>query len=75
MIEKMDERRKWKHSNTEAGRRNYRKLNNELRRETDKAKEIQLDEDLKELEELEKRGRSDLMHKKVKEINRSSRSG
>ena len=54
MIEKMNERKKWKHSNTETGRRNYRKLDNELRRETDKAKEIQLDEDLKEVEELEK---------------------
>ena len=75
MIEKMDERRKWKNSNTEAGRRNYRRLNNELRRETDRAKEIQLDEDLKELEELEKKGRSDLMHKKVKEINRVKKGG
>ena len=31
-------------------------------------------EDLKELEELERRGRSDLMHKKVKEIIRMRRS-
>ena len=75
MIEKMNERKKWKHSNTETGRRNYRKLDNELRRETDKAKEIQLDEDLKEVEELEKRGRPDLMHKKVKETNRTRKGG
>ena len=75
MIEKMDERRKWKHSSTEAGHRNYRKLNNELRRETDKAMEIHLVEDLKEVEELEKRGRSDLVHKKVKENNRKKRRG
>jgi hypothetical protein len=38
MISKMDERRKWKHFNTEEGRRNYRSLRNELKRATDEAK-------------------------------------
>ena len=39
MIKKMDERRKWKSVNTTTGQQNYRRLNNELRRETDKARE------------------------------------
>ena len=38
MISKMDERRKWKNVNTEEGRRNYRRLRNELKRVTEKAK-------------------------------------
>ena len=36
MISKMDERRKWKNVNTEEGRRNYRRLRNELKRATKK---------------------------------------
>ena len=38
MISKMDERRKRKNVNTEEGRRNYRRLRNELKRATEKAK-------------------------------------
>jgi len=38
MISKMDERRKWKNFDTEEGRRNYRRLRNELKRATEKAK-------------------------------------
>jgi len=34
MISKMDERMKWKNVNTEDGRRNYRRLSNELKRAT-----------------------------------------
>ena len=40
MIDKIEERRKWKSVNTEAGRRKYKQLNNELRRITDEAREI-----------------------------------
>ena len=39
ITEKMQERRKWKNKNTEEGKRTYRRLNNELRRETDQARE------------------------------------
>jgi hypothetical protein len=38
MISKMDERRKWKNVNTEEGRRNYRRVRNELKRTTEMAK-------------------------------------
>ena len=43
MISKMDERRKWKNVNTEQGRRNYRRLRNELKRTTEKAKKEYLE--------------------------------
>ena len=38
MISKMDERRNWKNVNIEKGRRNYRRLRNELKRATENAK-------------------------------------
>ena len=39
MINKMDERRKLKNKSNEEGKKRYRELNNELRREAAKAKE------------------------------------
>ena len=39
----MDERRKWKNVNTEEGRRNYRRLRNELKRATEKVKKEYLE--------------------------------
>jgi len=39
MIDMMEERRKWKHQSTEAVEKEYRRINNKLRRETDQAKE------------------------------------
>ena len=39
MISKMDERRRWKSINNEEGKKRYRQLNTELRREAKKAKE------------------------------------
>jgi len=36
MISKMHERRKWKNVNTEEGKKNYRRLRNELKRATGK---------------------------------------
>lgn len=75
MIMKMNERRRWKNVDTEEGRVRYRKLNNELRRETDKARENWWMEACEELEEMDKRGRSDLMYVKVKEITRTKKTG
>jgi hypothetical protein len=36
----MDERRNWKHVNNEEGRKNYRRLRNELKRATDNTESI-----------------------------------
>jgi type I site-specific restriction endonuclease len=43
MVSKMDERRKWKNVNIEEGRKNYRRLRNELKRATDNAKKEYLE--------------------------------
>jgi hypothetical protein len=40
MISKMDERRQWKNVNTEEGRKNYRRLRNELKGAKKKKKGI-----------------------------------
>ena len=68
---------KWKNAgneksfNTEAGRRKYKQLNNELRRITDKAKEIWWANQCSELESLDRHGRSGLMCAKVNELTKS----
>lgn len=40
MIDKKEERRKWKNVNREHGKRMNRKLNNEFQRETDRARAV-----------------------------------
>ena len=66
MISKMDERRKWKNVNTEEGRRNYRRLRNELKRATEKAKTEYLENACTEIMEFHRIGRYDLMYMKTK---------
>src|SRR4029077_1545421 len=56
MLERIEERRKWKNINTDEGRKEYRRLNNALRRETDKAREKWWEARYKELEEHDKKG-------------------
>ena len=68
MIEKMEERRRWKNVPSTDGKQAYRRLNNELRRETDKAKEKWWKEECENLEEMAKRGRTDLVYAKVKKL-------
>ena len=51
----MEERRKWKNINTEGAKRNYKKLNNELRRETSKATEEWMKQNCEDIEELERK--------------------
>jgi len=71
MLEKIDERRKWKNSNTEDGKKKYRCLNNELRRETDKAREDWWEARCDELVEYDKRGRTDLLYFEVSRLTRT----
>ena len=68
MIKKMGERRRWKNATTEEGIRKYKQLNNELRRETDKAREEWWKGQCEDLEELDKKGRSDLMYNRVRQL-------
>ena len=70
MLEKMEERRKWKHQATEYARKEYKRLNNELRRTTDKAKETWWTEQCNELDELQKQGRYDILYNRVKDLTK-----
>ena len=67
----MEEFRKLKCVNTEAGRRKYKQLNNELRRITDEVKEIWWANQCGQLESLDRQGRSDLMYAKVNELTKT----
>ena len=60
MISEMDERRTWKNVSTEEGRKNYRKLRNEMKRATDNAKKKYLENICKEITEIQRTGRYDL---------------
>ena len=70
IIEKMQERRKWNNKNTEESKRTYRRLNNELRRKTDQARERRWENECNELEELERRARPHLAYAKVRQLTR-----
>src|SRR6476619_1428123 len=70
IMEKMQERRKWKNKNTEEGKRTYRRLNNDLRRETDQARERWSENKCNELEELDRRDGPDLVYAKVGQLTR-----
>jgi hypothetical protein len=75
MISKMDERMKWKSDNNEEGRKNYRRLNNELRRATDKAKLEYLVSKCGKITELQRTGRYDLMYRKAKKLDQKENNG
>ena len=74
MLEKMDERRKWKNDMSDNGKQKYKLLNNELRRETDRARERWWQEECEELERMGLEGRSDMMYAKVKSITRTGKA-
>ena len=75
MISKMDERRKWKNVNTEEGRKNYRRLRNELKRATDNAKKDYLKNIRNEIMEFQRTVRYDLMCLKTKELGWKENQG
>jgi hypothetical protein len=72
MLQKMRERRKCKSRHTEEGKAKYRQLNNELRRETEKARAEWWERECEEMEELDRSGRSDMVYAKVKQLTRKS---
>jgi hypothetical protein len=75
MISKTDERRRWKNVNTKEGRKNYRRLRNELKRVTDKAKREYLENICNEIIEFQRRGRYDLMYMNTKELGWKENQG
>jgi len=55
MLSKMDERRKLKNVNVEEGRKNYRRLRNELKSSTVNAKKEYLENTYKKIMEFQRR--------------------
>ena len=70
MIKKWMKGANGKNVKTQEGKKKYRELNNQLRRETDKAREDWWREQCKELEEMDTRGRLHLMHAIMIELKR-----
>jgi hypothetical protein len=66
MISKMDEQRKWKNVSIEEGKKNYRRLRNELKRAIDSAKKECLESICDEIVDFQRIGHYDLMHMKKK---------
>ncbi|KDR07657.1 hypothetical protein L798_02810 [Zootermopsis nevadensis] len=75
MLDKMDERRRWKNINSEEGRQKYQRLNNELRRETDKAREDYINRVCDEIMTLQRICRYDTMYAKAKELGWKEHNG
>ena len=67
--------RKWKNVNYEGGRRNYRRLRNELKRATETAKKEYLEYICNEIIEFQRTGRYDLMYMKTKELGWNETQG
>jgi hypothetical protein len=65
----MDERRKWKTVNSEEGRRNYRRMKNELKRATENDKKEYLENICKEIIEFQRTGHYVSMYMKTKELS------
>ena len=70
MIEDMEQRRKWKRQNTEYAKKEYRRLNNQLRRSTEKAKEKWWENKCQEIEKLQGQGKHDQVYKEVKDLTK-----
>jgi hypothetical protein len=71
IIRKINEGRKWKNLNDEGskgGRKDDRRLRNELRRATNKAKKEYLENVCHEIMEFQTTGHYDLMYTKTKEV-------
>ena len=71
----MCEGRKWKIVNNEENRRNYRRLRNVLKRDTETAKKEYIEEMCNEIIEFQRRERYDLMHMKTKELGWNETQG
>jgi len=74
MIKKMEERRKWKSINTQDGHKKYRQINNELRRETETAREKWWRDTCEAIEELQRKGRTDKFYAKIKQVTSDNKT-
>ena len=71
MVQKMEERRKWKNKDEVK----YKALNNAIRRETDEAKKKYIESVCDEIMELQRRGRYDLMYQKARSLEWKNSNG
>ena len=71
MIHEMEAKRKWKHQSTEKAKSDYKRLNNQLRKTTDKAREQWWEEQCDNLEKLQRDGRQDLVYEQIKTLTRN----
>lgn len=60
--------------NTANGRKQYKKLNNELRRETDNAREKWMEKQCEKIEELEKYSKTEEIYKVVKNLRKKNQN-
>ena len=67
----IDERRALKGQNTEESKKRYKQLNNQIRREALKAKEVWLESRCNQIEALDAQGKAQQMYERVKEFNKS----
>jgi hypothetical protein len=74
MIKKIAERRKWKSVNSVQGRRQYRKLNNEIRRASETARNQWWRTACEDIEELVRKGQHDILYAKIKQVLGEKRS-
>ena len=74
MLNKMDERRRWKNVNTAEGLVKYKQLHKELRNETKRAREHWWAEKCEELMDMDRKGRSDLMYAAIKSVKKGKRT-
>jgi len=75
MLDKMEERRRYKNINTETGKQMYRSLNNELRRVTERAKQEWWENECNEMEELGRRGLTDVLYSRISRHSENSQRG
>jgi hypothetical protein len=75
MLMEMEERRKWKHQSTEEAKKEYRRLNNKLRRTTEEAREKWWEEQCREIEELQQKRMDSMVYNKVKNLSRKTGKG
>ena len=73
MLNKIEERRKYKNVNTDVGRQKYKSINNELRREANTAKEAWWENECREMEELGRRGKVDVLYSRVASVSEGNR--
>ena len=70
MTEKMAQRRKVKHQSDERSKREYRRLNNELRRETDKARKKWWEQQCDEIEDLQRQEKHAQVYSKIRQLQK-----